>query len=108
VPRLAPSRIGLTVDLKNSPVLGAAWSGYLQLIRAQQVTQLATLETPTAGYTLVNAETAYLIGTAKQGATLFVQGRNLLNQVLRQHTSFNKDIAPAPGRNILLGIRAQF
>jgi iron complex outermembrane recepter protein len=108
VPRLAPSRFGLSIDLKNSTLLGAAWSGYAQLIRAQQVSRLATLETPTPAYTLVNAEAAYLIGNAKQGATAFIQARNLLNQVIRQHTSFNKDFAPAPGRNILLGIRAQF
>jgi iron complex outermembrane recepter protein len=108
VPRLAPSRLGLSVDLKNSTLLGEAWSGYIQVIRAQQVARIATLETPTAGYTLVNAEAAYLIGSTKQGATVYIQARNLLNQVIRQHTSFNKDIAPAPGRNILLGIRAQF
>jgi iron complex outermembrane recepter protein len=108
VPRLAPSRLGLSVDLKNSALLGAAWSGYVQFIRAQQVNRLATLETATPGYSLVNAEAAYLVGSAKQGATIYLQARNLLNQVIRQHTSFTKDIAPAPGRNILLGVRAQF
>jgi iron complex outermembrane recepter protein len=72
------------------------------------VTRLAVQETSTPGHTLVNAELAYRLGSKTQGATVFMQGRNLLNQTVRQHTSFLKDIAPMPGRTVFFGLRAQF
>jgi iron complex outermembrane receptor protein len=39
---------------------------------------------------------------------LFAKANNLLNQEIREHTSFLKDIAPAGERSILVGLRADF
>ena len=39
---------------------------------------------------------------------LFINGRNLGDQEQRQHTSFVKDFAPAPGRRIEIVVRFQF
>ena len=39
---------------------------------------------------------------------LFVDGNNLLDEEARPHTSFLKDLAPLPGRNIAAGVRLFF
>ncbi|MGH1559893.1 hypothetical protein ACRAWD_23820 [Caulobacter segnis] len=39
---------------------------------------------------------------------LFVDGRNLTNETIREHTSFLKDFAPAPGRSVRAGFAWRF
>jgi iron complex outermembrane recepter protein len=110
-PRMSPMRFGITLDYGQNPPNtqpSNRWSGYAQVIRVLGVTRLAVQETSTPGHTLVNAELAYRLGSKTQGATVFMQGRNLLNQTVRRHTSFLKDIAPMPGRTVFFGLRAQF
>jgi iron complex outermembrane recepter protein len=110
-PRMSPMRFGITVDYGHSSANARSsnpWSGYAQAIRVMGASRVASQETTTDGYTLVNAELAYRLGSRTQGADLYLQGRNLLNQTVRQHTSFLKDIAPMPGRTVILGLRAQF
>jgi iron complex outermembrane recepter protein len=106
-PRMSPTRVGVTVDFGQNQSVNA-WSGYAQAVRVEGVSRLALQESSTAGYTLVNAELAYRLGNKAQGVTIYAQGRNLLNQTVRQHTSFLKDIAPMPGRTVFFGIRARF
>jgi iron complex outermembrane recepter protein len=110
-PRMSPMRFGITLDYGQNPPNAQPsdrWSGYAQVMRVLGVTRLAAQETSTPGHTLVNAELAYRLGSKTQGATVFMQGRNLLNQTVRRHTSFLKDIAPMPGRTVFFGLRAQF
>ncbi len=104
VPRITPLRVGLGLDHKTG-----AWASNLSLIRAARPSNLAALETATAAYTLANAEMSYRIKQSKTtGYTLFVQGKNLLNEVIRLNTSYLKDVAPLPGRAIVLGLRGEF
>jgi iron complex outermembrane receptor protein len=39
---------------------------------------------------------------------MFVRAANLLDKEARRHTSLVKDIAPLPGRNFSIGVRARF
>jgi iron complex outermembrane receptor protein len=69
----------------------------------------AELETSTSGYTLLNLEASYRIKeTQSNGIRLFVQGKNLLDEEIRIHTSFLKNFAPLPGRALVAGIRGDF
>jgi iron complex outermembrane receptor protein len=69
----------------------------------------AELETSTPGYTLVNVEVTYRIKETKSnGIKIFVQGKNLLNEEMRVHTSFLKNFAPLPGRSLVVGLRGEF
>ena len=69
----------------------------------------ARLESSTPDYTLVNVAASYLIKATKSlGITIFLQGKNLLNEEIRVHTSFLKDFAPQPGRALIAGIRGEF
>jgi len=104
VPRTTPQRFGLELGYKTG-----AWASNLSLIRAARQTSLAELEAATSAYTLANAEVSYHIKESKAtGYTIFVQGKNLLNQDIRVHTSYLKNVAPLPGRAIVLGLRGKF
>lgn len=104
VPRTPPQRFGLQLDHKAGP-----WATNLSVIRATRQNRLAELETATPAYTLANAEVSYRIKQSKSiGYTVFVQGKNLLDNELRVHTSYLKDVAPLPGRAFVLGLRGQF
>lgn len=103
-PRTPPQRFGLQLDHKIGP-----WATNLSVVRAARQNRLAELETETPGYTLVNAEVSYRIKQSKSiGYTVFMQGKNLLGDEMRVHTSYLKDVAPLPGRAFVLGLRGQF
>lgn len=69
----------------------------------------APFETETAGYTLVDAHFAWTFHDDNRSQwEAFVDGNNLTNQTARPATSLFKDVAPLPGRNISVGLRAYF
>ncbi|MCX7230194.1 MAG: TonB-dependent receptor [Burkholderiales bacterium] len=100
-PRTPPVRVGLTVDYAAGP-----WSGFVSVLRAARQERVGTFETETPGYTRVDAEVSHTwsLGT-NRAATLFVQGRNLMNEDIRLSTSFVKDLVPMPGRSVYAGLR---
>lgn len=104
VPRMTPARVGLVADYARG-----AWSGFASVIAVQRQSRLAALETPTASYTRVDGEIAYRLPLGARDGSLqfFVQGRNLLNEEIRLATSFIKDVAPQPGRSVLVGVRGR-
>lgn len=69
----------------------------------------ARLETSTSGYTLVYVAAGYFIKmTQTTRLTVFLQGKNLVNEEIRVHTSFLKDFAPQPGRALIVGVNGDF
>ncbi len=103
VPRLAPARIGSELSWSYS-----GWRASLGAVGHARQDKVASNETPTAGYTLVNASAAYHWDHGDIGWELFVDGRNLGNQSARVHTSFLKDSVILPGRAVSIGVRAFF
>lgn len=104
VPRTTPQRFGLEFNHKTGP-----WAFNLTTIYVLRQNRRAKLETSTPDYTLVNANVSYLIKTTKSiGIMVFLQGKNLLNEEIRVHTSFLKDFAPRPGRALIAGINGEF
>lgn len=104
VPRLTPLRFGLEFDYFQGN-----WQGNFNVTRVTKQERTAALETETPGYTLMNAELGYRFKRGESSFhTLFLQGRNLLNEDMRVHTSFLKDVAPLPGRAVIVGIRGAF
>jgi iron complex outermembrane receptor protein len=79
----------------------------LEVRRVAEQDRVAQFELPTDGYTVVN-----LKATFKPSETsplrLFIDGRNLTNAEIREHASFLKDIAPAPGRSVRAGVAWKF
>lgn len=65
----------------------------------------------TDGYTLVNLRAAFdltQIGMGREGSEAFVEARNVTDEEVRFATSVLKEVIPAPGAGIRLGIRLSY
>jgi iron complex outermembrane receptor protein len=103
-PRLPPMRVGVSTDYASGP-----WTGFASVMYAAQQNRTSPFETPTPSYTRVDGEIAYNWKTGATGSTtLFVAGRNLLNEDIRLSTSYVKDTVPMPGRSFYAGMRVRF
>jgi iron complex outermembrane receptor protein len=112
LPRISPMRFGGGLVFEQ-----AAWTARIDALRVKAQDRVAAGETPTDGYTMLNASVNYRIGSSANGRRglapfsqydLFLRGVNLLNQDARNHVSFLKDVAPYGGRGVLVGLRATF
>jgi iron complex outermembrane receptor protein len=102
VPRMPPLRIGARVQFHNERLLAG-----LEATRYDKQDNLGAFETPTNGYTMVNADAAWALD-ASHRFHLFAKATNLLDEDARRSTSLVKDIAPLPGRSLAVGLRASF
>lgn len=103
VPLIPPFRLGLGVEWDRD-----LWSGTLLWIHADDHTRVAKFETPTSGYDRLDAEAAWLLPWSESAKwELFLKGQNLLDEDIRNSTSYLKDQAPQIGRNFVLGLRVQ-
>ncbi|MFQ6372501.1 TonB-dependent receptor [Shewanella sp. YIC-542] len=80
----------------------------LDITRYGKQDRIAAYETPTDGYTLVDASVSYSTYVLAQDITFYLKGSNLTNEAARVHSSFLKNIAPRPGRSIAVGLRGSF
>jgi iron complex outermembrane receptor protein len=103
LPRIAPSRLGGQLRWSRDQ-----WRASVGAMRYAEQDDVAEGETPTDGYTLVDAHVAYHWDAGGIGWELFVDGHNLTDQVRQVHTSFLKDVVVLPGRGASFGIRAFF
>jgi iron complex outermembrane receptor protein len=78
----------------------------VEQVAAQRRT--APNETPTPGYTLVNASLDWHPLAANPALTLSLQGSNLFDVEARRHSSELKDYAPLAGRDIRLTARLKY
>jgi iron complex outermembrane receptor protein len=76
--------------------------------RTTKQSRTAPLEAPTAGFTMADASVSYRIFTGTVFHDITLVGRNLLDEEARLHTSFLKDLAPLPGREVRLVYRVNF
>ncbi len=105
VPRMPPLRYGIQLSYEGNKDFSAG----LRLTRAEKQTKTDENETPTSGYLLLNANINYNWQFSKDSnALFFVKGNNLLNETIRNSTSFLKDFAPEPGRGAELGVKITF
>ncbi len=103
LPRTPPLRFGGELSYQNdglSADVGFTWY--------DDQNEVASFETTTDGYTLINASVQYEFGAQGIDWVLFARGENLTDEEARVHTSFLKDQAPLPGRNLTMGVRALF
>lgn len=82
--------------------------GRLEVERASAQHRTAPNETPTPGYTFVNASVDWHPLADKPALTLSLQGNNLFDVDARRATSLLKDYAPLAGRDIRLSARFSF
>ncbi|MFT4197746.1 MAG: TonB-dependent receptor [Pseudoxanthomonas sp.] len=103
LPRIPPWRIGSELRWQND-----GWRASLGATRYATQNHVATDETPTDGYTLVDAHLAYHHDADALAWEVFLDGSNLTDQIARVHTSFLKDDVMLPGRSVSFGVRLFF
>ena len=104
LPRIPPGRLGARYDLTAGPV-----SGNVEYYHTFAQDKVASYETRTPGYDMLNATLSYRfdLGQAK-AVELYVRGTNLLDELAFAHTSFVKDQSPLRGRSVAIGMRHSF
>lgn len=103
VPRIPPLSLLGALEAKTDRF---ELRGEIQHTAAQD--RVASNETPTDGFTYVNASIAWKPLTGNDNITLLLQGENLFDVEGRRHVSFTKDFVPLAGRNVKLSLRASF
>ena len=103
LPRITPMRFGAGLDYSRG-----RWLASLDVFRVMRQEDNAELESETGAYTLLDANVSYTLPTRQVNYMLSLRGTNLLDEEARVHTSFLKDVAPLPGRSLLLTLRAQY
>lgn len=103
LPRTPPLRWGGGLTWKQGD-----WSLRAAARRFERQDRIAAVETPTDGYTLVEASVArrFFLGPTVHDIQLV--GTNLGDAEARAHTSWLKDLAPLPGRDVRLTWRLTF
>lgn len=102
LPRISPLRLGTGLQYALNGL-----SARIDVLHAFKQNNTADNELATDSYTNVSAMLAYKL-PVKTHVELFAKANNLLNDEIREHTSFLKDISPAGERSLLIGVRADF
>ena len=104
VPRLPPLRYGLRLEYWHN-----AWSGHVQLMEVEEQDRPGRNEETTAGHTLLSATLRWQAPESWRGNwSVQLRGSNLLDEEVRNATSFIRDAAPEPGRSVELVVRMGF
>ncbi len=103
VPRIPPLRFGVALDYFQSQ-----WNAGLKLTEAKKQSHAGDFEEDTDGYTRLDGHVHYHIDTANGHWLLFLKANNLLDQEIRNATSFLRNIAPEPAQSVELGVRMSF
>jgi len=103
LPRTSPQRAGVRADTKISENVDAGVEYY----RVSKQNRIADFETITPGYDMVNLDVNYNVnGDGKY--LVFLRVSNLLNEEVRNHTSFLANVIPMQGRSFSTGLKVNF
>ena len=103
VPRITPLRFGAGAIFSYD-----TWQAAVDVIVISDSSNEADLETDTDSYTMLNAGLNKTMYAGNSDLNLYVKAENLLDEDARQHTSFQKDRAVLPGRNIIFGLSIDY
>ncbi|HUP23194.1 MAG TPA: TonB-dependent receptor, partial [Thermoanaerobaculia bacterium] len=103
LPRIPSARLGAGFDYH-----GKRLNAMVEVRHVFDQDDVAVNETPTDGYTMVNASVGYRFVFGSQLLDVLLRGRNLTDEEARSHTSYLKEVAPLPGRDVSLSMRLWF
>jgi iron complex outermembrane receptor protein len=103
VPRIPPLRLLGGVGAENDHV-----DGRIEVEHVFSQERVAVFETPTDGFTLVNASLTWRPWGRRNPTSLILSANNLLDVEARRHASFTKEFVPLPGRDVRLSARISF
>jgi len=102
LPRISPLRLGAGIAYEKNNFYTR-----LDILRAFAQDNIATHELKTDSYTNVTAYASYQL-PVEYNLQLFLKGYNLLDQEIRDHSSFMKDKFLRGGRSFLMGLQGEF
>lgn len=104
VPRMPPLRYGFQLGFDREE-----FSSQIRLTRGEAQTNPGDNESSTPGYLLLDLSAQYRIaGFQDADVLLFAKGKNLLDENIRNSTSYLRNFAPEPGRSAEIGIRISY
>jgi iron complex outermembrane receptor protein len=104
LPRTPPMRIGSRLSWT-----AGKWDSGVELRYAFEQDNTGPEETSTDDYFKLNLDVNYRLDLGHSvAAVFFARADNLLDEDIRHHTSFLKDEAALPGRNVTIGTRLEF
>jgi iron complex outermembrane receptor protein len=103
LPRLPPQ--SATFGLEGE---AAGFLARVETVVAAEQDNIAPFETPTEGYTLLNARLRYAPPAWNERAAFVIDARNLTDEEARLSTSFTKDLLPQPGRSVRFALQTRF
>ena len=104
LPRISPGRLGVRYHWANGPL-----SADVEFYRTFAQNDVASYETETNGYNMLNATVSYeFVVAPDRTVDVFLRGTNLTNELAYVHTSFVKDQSPLRGTNFVMGVRHAF
>ncbi|MBA3942345.1 MAG: TonB-dependent receptor [Sphingopyxis sp.] len=103
VPRIPPLRV-----LGGLEAQGDRVDARVEVEWTDNQSRVAQFETPTDGFTLVNASFSWRPLPEAKHLTLSLSANNIFDVEARRHASFTKDYVPLAGRDIRITARASF
>lgn len=103
LPRIPAARLGVRADARWQQ-----WSGGVEYYHVFRQDDIASYESDTPGYDMVNASLAYRTRVGAVDYEIYLRGNNLLDKLAYNHASFISRAAPLAGRSVLLGVRATY
>lgn len=102
-PRIPPLRLMGGLEAQADRV-----QGRIEVEWTAKQDRLAAFETPTRGFTLVNASVQFRPLKNNKNTSITLAANNIFDVDARRHASFLKDVAPLAGRDIRLTARLNF
>ncbi|HST36623.1 MAG TPA: TonB-dependent receptor [Allosphingosinicella sp.] len=102
-PRIPPLRLLGGLEAQSD-----RFNGRVEVEWVSDQDRIAAFETPSDGYTMVNATLAFHPWGRDNRSAIILSANNLFDVDARRHASFLKDYAPLPGRDIRLSARFAF
>ena len=99
VPRIPPARLGLDLDYTRD-----MWTAGVSFSHGFAQNDPGINEAATDSYSRIDAH----LSLGNEQWTLFLKGTNLADKEIRNATSFLRDLAPEPGRSLVVGARFNF
>jgi iron complex outermembrane receptor protein len=110
MPRIPADRFGLGFEISTVALFTTQsdWMLFGQWQQVQKQNQVADNEEQSLGYDLLSLGMSYQTILANTEYRVDLKANNLLDEEVRQHTSFVREQAPQPGRNLSVGVRVTF
>ncbi|MES2289915.1 MAG: TonB-dependent receptor [Pseudomonadota bacterium] len=103
VPRIPPLRLLGGIEAKHGDL-----NGRVEVEWNDKQTRIAAFETPTDGFTIVNASLGFHPFGEDNPTSLLLSANNIFDVDARRHASFLKDYAPLAGRDLRATVRVSF